>query len=165
MKYEITIGDTTRAVTVVLVGPGRYRVSWPGESHEIDAIRPTPEAFQMLIDGESWETGCVPTSEGYLVDVRGINVPVEVVDPRRKVLRLSSGAEGGSVSSAMPGRVVRVLVKAGDPVWKGQPVVVVEAMKMENELKTPVAGVVGEVFVREGQAVEARARLVRVDPA
>ncbi len=166
MKYEITVEGVTHTVEVVLQSPGRYRVGWEGEgSHEVDMIRPTPEAFHMLIDGESWETGCVVTPDGYMVDVRGVNVPVTVVDPRRKSLKLGVGAQGGVVASAMPGRVVRVQVAVGDTVKKGHPVVVVEAMKMENELKSPIDGRVVEVMVSEGQTVEAHTRLVRIEAA
>jgi biotin carboxyl carrier protein len=66
--------------------------------------------------------------------------------------------------SQMPGRIVRLLVSTGDPVTKGQPMMVIEAMKMENELKAPVGGFVAEVYVSEGSAVEAGAKLARVDP-
>jgi biotin carboxyl carrier protein len=63
----------------------------------------------------------------------------------------------------MPGKVVRVLVAPGEPVSEGQALVVVEAMKMENELKSPKAGTVGEVFAKEGSAVEANAKLLTVE--
>ncbi len=163
MKYEITIGGTTRAVDIEPAGEGRYRVSWPGESHEVDLLRPTPEAYQMLIDGESWEAGCVVSPEGFLVDVMGLTTEVGVIDPRRKALKLAAGAVTGMLSTQMPGRVVRLLAKVGDVVKKGQPVIVVEAMKMENEMKSPIDGTVAEVLVAEGQAVEAGTKLVRVE--
>ncbi len=163
MKYEITVGGRTRVVDVEPAGEGRYRVRFDDEDHAVDVLRPTPEAFQMLIDGESWEAGCVARAEGFLVDVMGVAVDVDVVDPRRKALKLGAGAAGGMLSTQMPGRVVRVLAKPGDPVKKGQPVLVVEAMKMENEMKAPVDGVVAEVLVVEGQAVEAGTKLVRIE--
>ncbi|MFZ5478126.1 MAG: biotin/lipoyl-containing protein [Myxococcota bacterium] len=163
MKYEITIGGVLRVVDVEPAGEGRFRVRWDGEDHDVDLLRPTPEAFQMLIDGESWEAGCVARPDGFLVDVLGVAMDVEVVDPRRRALRLGAGAAGGLVTTQMPGRVVRHLAKAGDAVRKGQPVIVVEAMKMENELKAPVDGTVAEVLVAEGQAVEAGTKLVRIE--
>lgn len=163
MRYEVTVDDRTASVTVERLPDGRYAVTVDGERHEVDLLRPSAEAFQMLIDGASWEAGCVPSGDGYLVDVRGVSVQVDVVDPRRKPLRLAAATGSGMVTTQMPGRVVRLLVRAGDPVRKGQPVVVVEAMKMENELKSPVDGVVAEVYVTEGQTVEAQTRLVRVD--
>jgi len=163
VKYEITIGETTRVVDIEATADGRYRVAWEGESHEVDLLRPTPEAYQMLIDGESWEAGAVATEGGYLVDVMGLSTEVGVVDPRRKALRLAAGVQGGMVATQMPGRVVRLLAKPGDVVKKGQPVIVVEAMKMENEMKSPIDGVVAEILVTDGQAVEAGTKLVRVE--
>ncbi len=72
--------------------------------------------------------------------------------------------EGRQVlASPMPGKVVRVLKKVGDAVSEGEGVVVVEAMKMENEIRSPKDGKVVEVLVREGQAVEGNARLAAVE--
>lgn len=176
MKYEITVGGTTRLVTIepeAAPGPFTHRLSWSEtgadgvvreETHLVNVLRPSPEAFHLLIDGESWEAGCTPVgADGYLVDVVGTTMAVGVVDPRRKALRLGTGAAGGLVATQMPGRVVRVMVAVGDAVAKGQPLVVVEAMKMENELKSPLDGVVGELYVTAGQAVDSGAKLVRVD--
>lgn len=162
MRYEITIKGALRRVDVHIEPDGRYRVRWEGEDHVVDVLRPSAEAFQMLIDGESWEAGCVRTDDGYLVDILGASIDVAVVDPRRQPLRLSAKAGEGVVSTQMPGRIARVLVKVGDVVRKGQALLVVEAMKMENELRSPIDGVVSDVLVVDGQSVETGARLVRI---
>ena len=171
MKYEMTRREVTRLVTVEVEG-AMHRVSWSEtgedgavveESHLVDLLRPSPEAFQMLIDGQSWEAGCVASEEGYLVDVVGVTTAVGVIDPRRKALRIGAASAGGMVATQMPGRVVRILVQAGDVVRKGQPLIVIEAMKMENEMKSPIDGTVGEVYVSEATAVDSGARLIRVD--
>lgn len=168
MKYEITHDGVTRVVDVEPIGDvhkgrGRYRLRFDGEEHEVDVLRPSPEALTMLIDHHSWEAGAVRTSDGWMVDVVGVAHDVAVVDPRRKALRMSAGAAGGTLTTQMPGRIVRVLVAVGDAVKKGQPVMVVEAMKMENELKSPVDGHVAEILVAEGQTVEAGNKLVRIE--
>lgn len=163
MKYEVTIGETTRLVDIEPTGEGMYRLSWEGESHIVDLRRPTPEAYQMLIDGESWEAGCVAADGGFLVDVMGLTTHVGVEDPRRKALRLGTAQAGGTITTQMPGRVVKLLVAVGDSVKKGQPVLVVEAMKMENEMKSPIDGVVGDIYVVEGVAVETGTRLARIE--
>jgi acetyl/propionyl-CoA carboxylase alpha subunit len=163
MTFEVELDGQARLVSVEAAGEGRFRVSWDGHAHEVDLQRPTPEAFQMLIDGESWEAGCVRVEGGWLVDVMGVTEQVGVVDPRRKALRLAGAAAGGQVNAPMPGRVVRLCASAGAAVKKGQPLLVVEAMKMENELKSPIDGVLVELWVTEGQAVEAGSRLARVE--
>jgi len=163
VKYEITTGDRVRLVDVEARKDGRFNVSFDGVTRVVDLARPTPEAFQMLIDGESWEAGAVRVEGGWMVDVMGLSTAVGVVDPRRKSLRLSGAQGGGTLSTQMPGRIVRILVAPGAPVKKGQPVLVVEAMKMENEMKAPVDGVLAEVFVSEGQVIEAGAKLARIE--
>jgi biotin carboxyl carrier protein len=85
-----------------------------------------------------------------------------VVDPRRKALRISGSSGSGMISTSMPGRIVRLMGAVGDRVTMGQPVIVVEASKMENELKSPVDGIIEEILVAPGQAVEAGAKLLRV---
>ena len=163
MKYEITVEGTTRLVEISARKDGRFDVAWSGEAHVVDLVRPSPEAFQMLIDGESWEAGAVAADGGWLVDVMGYSTHVDLVDPRRKALRLGAAIAGGVISTQMPGRVVRILAPVGTSVKKGEPVLVVEAMKMENELKAPVDGTVVEVMVTEGQTVETGAKLARVE--
>jgi biotin carboxyl carrier protein len=92
---------------------------------------------------------------------------VDVADER--TVRLRAGLSGFSVSgkvvvtAPMPGKVVRILVTPGTEVTEGQGLVVVEAMKMENELRSPKAGKVLEVFAKEGSTVEANAKLLSVE--
>lgn len=163
MKYEVTLGDKTRNVEIEPVD-GKVRVTVDGVVHLVDLLRPTPDAFQILVDDASWEAGVVAIGgDDYLVDVMGHARTVTVVDPRRKALRLSAAAAGGTLVSQMPGRVVKHLAAVGDTVKKGQPVIVVEAMKMENEIKSPADGRVVEIYVAEGSAVETGAKLLRVE--
>lgn len=70
----------------------------------------------------------------------------------------------GDVIAVMPGRVVKLMVKPGDLVQKDQPVLVLEAMKMENEIKAPAPGTVAQIFVAEGDSVGSHARMVQIDP-
>ena len=163
MKYEVSVGGRTRLVDIEPLPDGRFRLRWDEVVHVVNLARPTPEAFQMLIDGESWEAGAVRAEGGWMVDVMGLSTEVGVVDPRRKSLRLSGAQAGGTLSTQMPGRIVRLLASPGDLVTKGQPVMVVEAMKMENEMKSPVNGVIAEIFVAEGQVVEAGTKLARIE--
>ena len=163
LRYEVQTNGTRRSVQVRRVGENRFAIVMDdGEPVEVEAFDTGPGNLTMLVDGRSWEAGLTPIDEGFVVDVLGIPHEVEVIDPRRRALRTARGAGGGVVRTQMPGRVVRVLVEEGQAVDAGQPVVVVEAMKMENELKAPVEGTVRRVHVRTGDVVEARAVLVEV---
>ena len=113
----------------------------------------------------SYEVSFEPASGGELiVHVNGVAVPVTIVDRRRR--RREGSGEGGDdaqpqvIVAPMPGRIVKVLVQPGEAVQARQGLVIVEAMKMENELRSPRSGTVAEVRVREGASVEANAVLV-----
>lgn len=164
MKYHVTIAD--RSYEVVVDGE---EVLVDGVPHRarLGAVSGTP-LRHLVVDGRSATLAVQPGESGWwtLVD-RGEAVDVEVVDERTRHIRTLAGAgrthDGGAqVKAPMPGLVVRVLVEAGQEVEAGQGLVVLEAMKMENELKTPTAGRVETVGVRAGQAVERGALLAVV---
>ncbi len=169
-SYEITVGDRVRLVTVARLGPAscgeglRYGLRIDdGPVLQVDASRPVADVLSLLIEDDVWEAGLVRTDEGFDVEVLGLRHQCEVVDPRRKALRLAEAGGAASVRTAMPGRVVRLLVQSGDAVHKGQPLVVVEAMKMENELKAPRDAVVKRMMVEAGALVEAGTVLVELE--
>ena len=121
----------------------------------------------MLVGSRSARCDIEPGQEGQLHVLVGENVfALELLDERRLRLRQAGGKfslEGPQrIDAPMPGKVVRVLVKAGDEVQEGQGLIVVEAMKMENELKSPKAGKVTELHAVEGAAVESGAKLAVV---
>jgi biotin carboxyl carrier protein len=113
--------------------------------------------FDLVIDGEAPKL---------FVFASGRRQPVVVENAHQRaaasVRKADSGDAGGVVTSPMPGKVVKVLVKEGDAVEPGRPLVVVEAMKMENELSAEIAGTVQKVYVQPGDAVEGGARLVLI---
>lgn len=168
--YEITVGELTRTVTVARLAGGscgtdqRYGLQFgDGPVHVVDASRPVPDVLSMLVADAAWEAGLVDIEDGFEVELLGVRHEAQVVDPRRKALRLADVGGAAAIKTAMPGRVVRTLVAEGDAVAKGQAVVVVEAMKMENELKAPREGTVKRLAVSPGDLVEAGTVLVELD--
>ena len=119
-------------------------------------------AVSLLIGGRSYRVE--PGAPGELV-VNGRPIAIEVLDPRALRARKSGEASTGrqEISAPMPGKVVRVLVSAGDQVEQGQGLVVVEAMKMQNEMKSPKAGRVVDVRARPDAAVLAGETLIVVE--
>lgn len=175
MTFEIETPSRTRVVQIA-GAPGGYDVTVDGARRTVDAVRVGGGAWSMLIGpaeaghraARSYEVAVAEPVPGELsVYVRGRLVPVRVGGPSRLRRRGPAGADARSgpqrVAAPMPGRVVRVLVKAGDAVQARQGLVVVEAMKMENELRASRAGTVTEVRVAEGASVEANAVLVVIE--
>jgi biotin carboxyl carrier protein len=154
-------------VDVQPLADGRYALTVDGRRHEVDALTLEHGAVSMLVDGESLSVEFDDRDDEVAVLLRGQVLRIDVADERRRRLRAVTAGfsvEGRQLIAApMPGKVVKVLVKVDDEVKEGQGLVVVEAMKMENELKSPKAGKVVEVLAREGQAVELNARLVVVE--
>ncbi|MGQ0508897.1 MAG: DUF2118 domain-containing protein [Myxococcaceae bacterium] len=146
---------------------GRYALTYQGKRHEIDALALGGGAVSLIVDGESYGVELDEAGDEVIVSVRGHVTRVDVADERRLRLRAAAASftvEGKQmVSAPMPGKVVKVLVKVGDEVKEGQGLIVVEAMKMENELKSPKAGKVVELHAKEGTTVELNAKLVAVE--
>jgi biotin carboxyl carrier protein len=169
VRYLATLhGHTERVpVDVEELGAGRLVLVVDGKRHEVDALALAHGAVSLLVDGHSYDVEFDEAGEEVQVLVRGDVFRVDVADER--TLRLRAGVatfqvEGSvTLTAPMPGKVVRLLVKAGEAVQEGQGLVVMEAMKMENELKSPKAGTVTEVYTREGSTVEANAKLLSVE--
>ena len=163
MTCQVEVRGRTRTIEVRRGGPD-WELALDGRILGVN-VTAIGERWSFLIGTRSYEVALDRRANGErIVHVSGVAVPVSIVDPRARRLRATSAAAGGtgprSIVSPMPGRIVKVLVKAGDVVAAHQGLVVVEAMKMENELKAPRAGRVAEVKVVDGMSVEARAVLI-----
>jgi biotin carboxyl carrier protein len=172
MTFEVEVAGRARQVTVEPLGTtdgsgGRFRVLLDGVAHVVDARR-TDLGWSIVYGDEQRSVDVAVTEQPrgqVLVQFPHIDVAVGV-DGRRfrgDPLDASHSTHEAGVAAPMPGRVVRVLVKPGDEVAPRQGLVVVEAMKMENELAAPRAGRVAEVLVVEGQSVDAGRLLVRLE--
>jgi len=175
VKYYVRVGEPSRTVEVDVAG-ARVTVDGTALEAHLAAVPGTP-LYHLLLDGQSWTVAAQPLEDGerrgggrWMLGVVGERVAVAVIDERTRQIEALTGrrpvaAPSGAVVSPMPGLVVRVHVVEGQQVEAGAGLVVVEAMKMENELRSPRAGVVRQVHVTIGQAVEKGALLVSVDDA
>ena len=162
MTFDATVGGRTVRVEVRGAN-GRYTVVLDGSPVQVDVVTAGLPFASLLVGGESHEVGVERRPEGYVVHFPGDAVNVQIEEAARGASPAVPRAQGPArLTAPMPGRVVRVLEAPGADVAAGQGLVVIEAMKMENELKSPRAGRVQEVAVREGQAVEAGALLAVV---
>ena len=169
MKVWVTLEGREAEVSCHAEG-GRLVLETDGRRIEADFVRlPDGEVYSLLIDGRSHVVRVAPAGDGLEVELRGMIMPVEVKHPLEKMLQATGSARAGSrgetVSAPMPGVVVALRVAPGDLVKAGQAVVVVEAMKMQNELAVVHDGVVSEVLVAERAAVSAGQVLIRLTPA
>jgi pyruvate carboxylase subunit B len=166
MKYHVTIGGRER---IVEVDGDRITVDGRAVAASLASIGDTP-LRRLVVDGRGSVVGVVGRDDqGWHLLDRGVEVAVEALDARTRHIRSLSGtgsgpAAGGVVKAPMPGLVVRVAVAVGDTVVAGQGLVVLEAMKMENELKAPAPGVIEELSAVPGSAVEKGTVLVRIAP-
>ena len=167
MRYEIEVGGRTRHVAVERAGDG-FAVELDGRTWRIDASRVDAHTLSLILDNElddraGSEVTVVPGPSAGQFTIQVGAVPIAVtVNGRRHRAGASDPAGAGPqrITAPMPGKIVRVFVRPGDAVTARQPLVVVEAMKMENELRANRDGTVAEVHVHEGLSVEAGAPLI-----
>ena len=165
MQYEVEVGGRRLHVVVTRAGDG-FAVSIDGRTRQVDAARVDAHTLSLVVDRVwSKEVSIAANPVGGQLAVHVGTIPVAVtLNGRRRGGRKDEGADPASgpqrLVAPMPGKVVRVLVKSGDVVAARQPVVVVEAMKMENELRATRQGTVAEIHVNEGMSVDAGALLV-----
>jgi biotin carboxyl carrier protein len=166
MKFWVTLEDHEAEVEFRTEGE-RLLLEVDGRRLAADFQRlPDGEVYSLLVDGKSHEVRVSPGANALEVTVRGTRVLVEVRHPLEKLLgaTLRKGGAGGgeTISAPMPGLVVALRAQPGDVVAPGQAVVVIEAMKMQNELTAQHGGVVSEVLVIERQSVAAGQTLMRI---
>jgi biotin carboxyl carrier protein len=162
MIFDATVLGRTHRVEVRGKG-GRYSVSLDGRAHEVSLSDAAHGLTSLRIGAHSYELGLERERGGYRVSFPGDSLSVELaMAPRGVAIPPRPDHGPARLTAPMPGRIVRVLSEAGACVTAGQGLVVIEAMKMENELRAPRSGRLLELLVREGQAVEAGALLAVV---
>jgi biotin carboxyl carrier protein len=160
MKYDVLLDGVRRSVEISRAAEpsSQLTVTCDGRRFEADAVELSPGVYSVLLNGRSLETHVEAAPQGLLVRTAHRVFVVEIVDPRSWQRRRSGRIElegRQQVAAPMPGKVVRVLVCRGQRVEAGQGLLVVEAMKMQNELRSPKSGTVDQLLAQEGQAVNA----------
>jgi biotin carboxyl carrier protein len=149
-------------------GEGRYEVTIDGQTVQVDAVTSGPTIYSIIEDGQQFEAVVDEKgAHGFDILLGGRLFHLEAIDERTRLLAGSAAplATGPQIVEAeMPGKVAKLNLAAGDAVSEGQGVLVVEAMKMENEIPSPIDGIVSEIAVAEGDTVEAGTVLFSVDP-
>ena len=157
MRYDIRLAGKTYRLELQR-SESHWECRLDGREVSIQAVPISPDTLSLLMDGKSFEVKQEPRGEGQSIFVRGKRYEVSVQDPRswRGRKRTEQGQAGPQrLIASMPGKLVRVLAREGETLLAGQGVAVVEAMKMQNEIRSPRAGVLKRMLAREGMNVTA----------
>jgi biotin carboxyl carrier protein len=157
MKLDVAINGIEKKITVE-----KNRFTFGGVEREFSMETSGPGIVSVLIEGRSYQATVLGPGE---IQVNGRIFHVEVFDPRELRTRSGGSASEGrqSIVSPMPGKIVRILKSAGDTVEAGEGLIVVEAMKMQNEMKSPKSGRVSEIKAKDGATVGAGEVLMVVE--
>ena len=156
MLYEVTIDGKNYRLDI-RHADGRWACRLDGRDLEVDAILARPDVLSLRIGNQAYEVKSERVANDLYLWVCDTRFAAEVRDPRSLRGRMRAGDDHGpkKVVAPMPGKVVRLMVRQGDQVELGAGVAVVEAMKMQNEIKSPKKGTIQKILVSEGAPVNA----------
>ena len=165
MILALVDGDQVRHLEVSADGSIYAVGEADQEPTRVDARQVGPDRWSLLIGERSYEVRVDRDKTNYTVEMGGRVWTFCLTDPTRAVLRPGGGVRHGAglIKAPMPGRVVKILVEEGQKVQHGDGLLVVEAMKMENELSAPRDGIIKTIHVGEGDTVEGNAELLLID--
>ena len=162
MHYQVNIRGKTHRLDLEKASASQQPYRWvcrlDGREIVVDAVQTGADTLSIVIDGKSFEIRREKEGETQQIVVRGKKYDVTLQDARSLKSRKRTGsADSGPLrlTASMPGKVVRVLAKEGDVLHAGMGIVVVEAMKMQNELRSPKDGTLKKILAREGMNVNA----------
>jgi len=168
LKYFIELNGTNHEVELPQSGHTDH-VKINGEQVKVDYHSQQRDTYILYINNRPHQIDIHPNGDQLLMQVGGINFDAVVRDERQDAVRRiigskSSKREGaGNIKAPMPGLIVKISVKEGDPVSKGQGILVVEAMKMENEITAPIDGVIKKCLIEEGQTVNKGELMISIE--
>ena len=163
MIFEAVVGADGRRVAIERLDEKRFLIG--GKECAVDVEVLEAGVYSLIVEGCSYEAAVREERKSMVVEIGAHAIPVRLQDPSQvKVAGAKGSAEGEAVIvSPMPGRIVGIKVEVGQVVKEGDGMVLVEAMKMENELQAPKDGVVKKIAVKVGDAVEAGQDLVVIE--
>ncbi len=167
MPTEININDRNALVEVLSRDGDKVRISIDGKKYDADVVEVEEGVYSIIIDNKSHNIELIRTdNKNYKVNTYAKSYDVEIVDAESKYLKSrqrDDGIEEAVISSPMPGKIVKILVKVGDKVKAGDTVIIVSAMKMESEYKVKKDRIIKDIKVKEGDTIQADQPLVVIE--
>jgi biotin carboxyl carrier protein len=168
MAVEIKIGERIAWVNLISQDGSQLEVEVDGKIYSVDLLHTADGTFSIIEGGHSYNIELVPNKpKKYTAYTLYGSYDLEVIDAEARYL-INRGANGfvsneNTISSPMPGKIVEVMVEVGDVLKKGDTTIVIAAMKMESEYKTPRDGVVKKINVKNGDTVEGNQILIELE--
>ncbi len=168
MSYEIKINDRIAEIELLERDKNKVLISIDGKKIEADVVMVERGVYSIILNDVSYNIELIEngSSKNYLVNTLYNSFDVEIIDAESKYLKSrikSDGDDTNVISTPMPGKVVKVLVKAGDKVKAGDTVIIISAMKMESEYKVKNDRLIKEVLVKEGDVVDGHQTLIIIE--
>jgi len=169
MAYEISIEHRTAKIELLNRVGTRALIAVDNQKYDLDIVEVEDGVYSILFNGHSYNIELIEgeSSKKYLVNTFAKSFNVEIIDAESKYIKnRNQGQEPegvNNIQSPMPGKIVKIPVKAGDVVETGQTLIVVEAMKMQSEFKSTGDKIVREILVKEGDTVEAHQLMMKLE--
>ncbi len=167
MATEVKINERSAQVELLSRDGNKITVSIDGKTYEADVVMVEEGVYSILIDNRSHNIELIRTeSKNFVVNTYSRSYDIEIIDAASKYLksrRRDHGHEENVISSPMPGKVVKILVKEGDQVKAGDTVIIISAMKMESEYKVKKDRLIKEIKVKEGDTIQSNQPLVVIE--
>lgn len=169
MSVEIKLDKRIASVEILKQFENLLEIRVDDKIYQVDLMHNDEGIFSILENGRSHNIELVPQAKQKFFTAYTLyhSYDIEVIDAESRYLRNRSGVtqllSENTISSPMPGKVIKIPVKVGDEVKKGDTVITISAMKMESEYKSPIDGNIVKIFVNEGSTVEANQKLIEIE--
>ena len=168
MKYTAILNGKERQIEVKKIDIHRFKVTVDGNIHEVDAQYNNSDWISILIDNRSYDISFSFDKDTVELNFWNQYFNIDVLDERKiRMRRIRSELSHSGpeiIKTSMPGKVIKVLVKKGETVKPGTGIIIIEAMKMENEIQCRHSGVIKAIHARAGETIEADIPLVEIAP-
>ncbi len=158
MSYQVKIDGEERSIEVLSREKDKIKVKVGDRIYDLDVLEPEPGIFSIVFNGKNYNIQLVPSGlKKYKVETPEETLDVEIIDAESRYMKSQKGHEdedADSISTPMPGQVVKILVEEGQAVKGGETVIIVSAMKMESEYKVAKDRVVKKILVKEGDKID-----------